>query len=198
MLLLAIAVPGCKKKEPPPPPAKATPLPKKPEQATAPAAPVLPVKPVQAALSTSKKLPVKNIVQAQLTTSKRIVAPAGVSLDFTNKRDPFKPYAQMPLPQQSSANKSSKGRVRDPLPIQTFDTEKLKVSGIVTGLKENTALIIDPNNKGYVVRQGMLIGNNDGVVKKITSNAVEVEESSRDDNGRIRKRVVKLTLLRKK
>jgi len=104
----------------------------------------------------------------------------------------------MPAPTQAVGGKAAKGRVRDPLPIQSFETEKFKVSGIVTGLKENSALVIDPNGKGYVVKEGMLIGNNDGHVKRITNSTVEIEESFRDDNGRVRKRLVKLTLLRKK
>jgi Tfp pilus assembly protein PilP len=44
----------------------------------------------------------------------------------------------------------------------------------------------------------MQIGNNDGYVKKVTNNSIEVEESFRDDSGKVRKRIVKLTLLRKK
>ena len=57
---------------------------------------------------------------------------------------------------------------------------------------------MDPNGKGYVIKEGMQIGNNDGRVKKVTASSVEVEESFRDDNGKVRKRIVKLTLLRKK
>jgi type IV pilus assembly protein PilP len=130
-----------------------------------------------------------------MSTAARIVPPGAVSLDFTGKRDPFKPYAQLPAQQQV---KSTKPRTHDPLPIQSFDTEKFKVSGIVTGLRENSALVIDPNGKGYVVKAGMPIGNNDGIVKSVSNSTVEVEESFRDDNGKVRKRLVKLMLLRKK
>ena len=66
------------------------------------------------------------------------------------------------------------------------------------GLKENSALIIDPAGKGYVVKQGMLIGNNDGRISKITSSSLDVVESYRDDNGHHRKRTIKLTLPQKK
>lgn len=196
MLLLAVAMPGCKKKEPPPPPPTVTPLPKKADQG-APVPATQPAKPVQTAQSSAKKNPAAGMLQGQMTSSKRTTALNGASLDFTSRRDPFKPYAQIPL-QQSATAGNSKIKVRDPLPIQKFETEKFRISGIVTGLKENTALIIDPTNKGYVVKRGMLIGSSEGVVKNITSNSVEVEESYRDDKGRIKKRVVKLTLLRKK
>ena len=121
-----------------------------------------------------------------------------VNLDFAKRRDPFKPYAQLPAQQQTAKSRSSKGRVADPLPIQKFDTERFKISGIITGMKKNSALLVDPNGKGFVVKEGMLVGNNDGVVKRITSNTVEVEETFSDDKGKLRKRIVKLTLLRKK
>ena len=52
--------------------------------------------------------------------------------------------------------------------------------------------------KGYVIKEGMQIGSNEGLVKKVTNSTVEVEESFRDDNGRVRKRLVKLPLIRKK
>lgn len=195
IVLLAVAVSGCKKKTPPPP--QSTPLPKKTEQAAA-VPSVVPVKPVQTALSSARKAPIKSLVQTQLSTAKRFTQPVAVNLDFSSRRDPFKPFAQIQAPPQAVGGKAAKSRVRDSLPIQSFETEKFKVSGIVTGLKENSALVIDPNGKGYVVKEGMLIGNNDGHVKRVTNSTVEVEESFRDDNGRIRKRLVKLTLLRKK
>ena len=54
------------------------------------------------------------------------------------------------------------------------------------------------SGKGYVLKQGMLIGDNDGRISRITATTVEVVENYRDDNGRIRKRTVKLTLPQKK
>lgn len=201
---LVIATSGCKQKSPPPPPPQVTPLPQKPAAQPAAGTPATPpsapgaVKPVQAKPSSAKVAAAKNPVQPQISTSKRLTPLSSVNLEFTNRRDPFKPYAQMPAQKQTAKSKSSKGRVSDPLPIQKFDTERFKISGIITGMKENSALLIDPNGKGFVVKEGMLVGNNDGVVKRITSSTVEVEETFSDDNGKLRKRTVKLTLLRKK
>jgi type IV pilus assembly protein PilP len=185
--IMALTAAGCNKKESPPPP-QATPLPKKTVLA-----PSAPAKPAMANSST-----VKPAIQKQISTAKKPLPSGGVGLDFTNRRDPFKPYIQVPAAQQGAAGKSSKGRLSDPLPIQSFDTEKFKITGIITGLKQNSALVMDPAGKGYVIREGMQIGNNDGYVKKVTTNSIEVEESFRDDSGKVRKRIVKLTLLRKK
>ena len=198
ILFLATAMPGCKQKSPPSP-AQVMPLPKKTEQAApGTVVPPAPAKPLQAAPSSARKTVPSIPVQKQISTAKRLVQPGTVTLDFTNKRDPFKPFAQLPASQQPAAGRLSKNKGHDPLPIQSFDTETFKVSGIVTGLKENSALVIDPKGKGYVVKAGTQIGNNDGYVKSVTNTTVEVEESFRDDNGRVRKRVVKLMLLRKK
>lgn len=198
ILLLCAAITGCKK-EAPPPPAPVTPLPKKIAPVVSGAvAPAAAVKPLQTAPSSARKsvppASVRNAVQKQISTASLPPKPAAVSLDFTGKRDPFKPFIQAPSKQSASA----KGRIRDPLPIQKFDTDKFRVSGIITGLKENSALVIDPGGKGHIVKAGMPFGANDGRIRRITSTTIEVEESFSDDYGKVRKRLVKLTLLRKK
>jgi type IV pilus assembly protein PilP len=136
------------------------------------------------------------VLQKQITSA-RVPQPVSVvSFDFTNKRDPFKPYVQAPVAPAAPGKPARK--MKDLLPIQTFDTEKFKVTGIITGIRENSALILDPSGKGYVVREGMLVGSNDGKIRRITNSTVEVEEVFRDDSGRMKKRLVKLTLTRKK
>jgi type IV pilus assembly protein PilP len=195
IFLLAIAIPGCKKETPPVEPVK--PLPKKTAQAVPGVGAPL-AKPVQAAPSSAKKavLPAsaKNALQGQISSPKVAAKPDDVNLDFTHKRDPFKPFVQAPPKRQAG----SKNRTRDPLPIQKFDTERFRVSGIITGIKENSALVIDPGGKGHIVKVGMPFGANDGRVKRITSSTIEVEERFMDDFGKVKKRIVKLTLLRKK
>lgn len=197
VLVLAVAIPGCKKEAPPPAPVK--PLPQKTVQATPGiVAPAAAVKPLQPALSSARKAAptasAQNAVQKQISTAKPTKTATAVSLDFTSKRDPFKPFVQAPPKRQIGA----RNRAGDPLPIQKYDTENFRVSGIITGIKENSALVIDPSGKGHIVKAGMPFGANDGRVKRITTTAIEVEESFMDDFGRVKKRLVKLTLLRKK
>ena len=193
LLLLAASAPGCKKKEPPPS-SKIVPLPKKPGQINS-AAPAIAVQP---RISTARTPVAASLLQKQMSTATRLQPPGGVSLDFTSRRDPFKPFLPAPVAPLPGAGKVGRSRIKDPLPIQTFDTDKFRVSGIITGMKENSALVIDPAGKGYVVKEGMPIGINDGRVKRVTTSAVEVEETFRDDSGKVRKRLVKLTLIRKK
>ncbi|WP_223910117.1 pilus assembly protein PilP [Geobacter sp. AOG1] len=165
LALTLLLVPGCQKTAPPP-------------QAQQPPAPVVQVqKPVQ-----------------KQQSSARVEGPKTSVLDFNLKKDPFKPLivAATPTAGKTAAPVISKNA--NLLPIQSFDSSKFKVSGIVAGLKENKALVIDPAGKGYVVKQGMLIGNNNGRITKISNNAIEIAEQYRDESGHTKKRVIKLTL----
>lgn len=168
LLVATLALPGCTKKEQPSPPAQPKPA----------AKPPLPV-------------------QKQATSAKNAVV-GEQPLDFSKKKDPFKPFVAEPVaqPQQKAkvAVAVAKGGL---LPIQSYEVNKFIVSGIIVGLKENTALIVDPAGKGYVVREGMLIGINDGRISRINASSIEVVEQYRDDNGRVRKRTIVLTLSKK-
>ena len=112
--------------------------------------------------------------------------------DFSGRKDPFRAYVVAPkakllLPQVT---------VRQ-LPIQLYEVNQFKVMGIITGLAENRAMVLDPAGKSFVVKVGGLIGPHNGRVVSIKPNAVEVVERYREENGRISNRVVKLTLPRK-
>ena len=133
-------------------------------------------------------------VQKPQTSAKVSENPAS-SLVFTDRKDPFKSFITM---QVQDGKKSVSGGKKDGLPIQSYELSKFKVAGIIVGLNENRALVIDPAGKGYVVKQGMLIGDKNGRISKITATTIEVIENYRDDNGHINNRTVKLTLPQKK
>lgn len=174
LLLLALCGAGCKKEEAPPPPPPAAPKP---------AAPAKSVAPLQAQLSSASK--------------------AGATVDFSKKTDPFKSQAPVVVkPQPGSPGNGGGGGAGlpagDQLPIQSFEVSKFKVAGIIAGLRENQALVIDPNGKGYVVKAGMQIGNANGRISRITSSSVEVVERYREGGGRPKSRTIVLTLPKKR
>ena len=137
----------------------------------------------------------KSPVQTAVTSA---AAAAGGAFDFHKRKDPFKqPAPPAPAPVAGAPVQRSRS-AEELLPIQAFETSKFTVSGIIAGITENRALVIDPNGKGYVVQKGMLIGNNDGRVSRITSNSVEVVEKYREDSGRTRQRTIVLTLTKKR
>jgi type IV pilus assembly protein PilP len=127
-------------------------------------------------------------------------AQAPTRLDFTRKVDPFKPFAPAVAPPQPGVPvaQAPPRPTGDQLPIQSFEVGKFKLVGIIAGINQNRALLIDPAGKGYVVQEGMEIGTHEGRITKITSSSVEVIESFKADNGRIKKRKIVLTLAKKR
>ena len=83
------------------------------------------------------------------------------------------------------------------LPIHSFDVSQFRLIGVITGAKENQAMVVDPNGKGYVLKTGMTIGKNDGRITAVNINGVDVVEQFKDDSGRVRKENIKITLPRK-
>jgi len=170
-LLLVALLAGCSKEEPP--------------------------KPAPAAKPASSKPVPKPQAAVQKQASSASAGPA--SLDFRQRTDPFKPFAPVvETPVQPKGGQTAATRHNaDLLPIQTYEVAKFRVVGIVAGLKENRALLVDPTGKGYVVHEGMEIGSNDGRITGITSSAVEVVERFKEDNGRYKRRKVILPLAKK-
>ena len=170
LLVALLAFGGCTKKEQAPPPS-ASPAPK-------------------------PAVKVQSIVQKQ-STSARGPGSGDTRLDFSARKDPFKPFEATPSQAPQREKPAVVARNRDLLPIQSYDVNKFSISGIIIGLKENTALVIDPAGRGYVVKEGMPIGNSDGRISRIRPASVEVVEPYRDDNGHNRKRTIMLTLKKK-
>ncbi len=135
-------------------------------------------------------------VPTQQQTSSAKTAQA--QFDFSTKKDPFKPFISEPPVAKGPTKHRKVENVEELLPIQQYDVTKFRVAGIILGLKENSALVIDPKGKGYVVKQGMPIGNNNGRITKIAATYIEVTEQYREENGRIRKSTTRLTLPQKK
>lgn len=171
-LMIAALFTGCKKKE------------------LQPAAP-------QSSVATSKPAPQQpKPVQKPVSSALKLPPPPVNLFDFSNKKDPFKPFAIVKAAPGVSPESERKA-LRDALPIHSFDVSQFKLIGIVTGGKENKAMVTDPNGKGYVLKVGMTIGKNEGRVTAITNNGVDVVEQFRDDNGRVRKENIRITLPRK-
>jgi len=159
-----------------------------------------PPKPPQALPAANQKVAAKpNVaakpdiaVQKPISTAKA-AGQAASPYNFKAKKDPFKPLITPP----ELTAKTTKAKVAGALPIQSYETEKFIVTGIITGLKENSALIIDPLGKGYVVKLGMLIGDGGGRVTNITASSVEVTERYTDEKKQTRTRKIVLPLARK-
>ena len=141
-------------------------------------------------------VPQSKPVQKQASSALRLPTPPVNQFDFSNKKDPFKPFLVVKTEPKKTVEAINKAQ-RNSLPIHSFDVNQFKLIGIITGGRENQAMVTDPGGKGYVLKVGMLIGKNDGKIISITPSGVDVLEQFKDDNGRVRKENIKLTLPRK-
>lgn len=107
------------------------------------------------------------------------------------ERDPFRPLL---IPTKAQLQVST-----IPLtPLQTYDTEALKVVGIIWGELGKRALILAPDGREYFARVGTLVGKNRGQVVNIDGNKVVVEEKVLDILGKESLRKVTLDIKREK
>jgi type IV pilus assembly protein PilP len=141
---------------------------------------------------------VAKAVQKPVSSSIKLTPPPqqGNQFDFSSKKDPFKPFAAVKAVNAPSQDELKKA-AHDGLPIHNFDVSQFRMIGIVTGGKENQAMVVDPTGKGYVLKVGMLIGKNDGRIISISTAGIDVLEQFKDDNGRVRKENIRITLPRK-
>ncbi len=75
-------------------------------------------------------------------------------------------------------------RVAGLTPLQLRSIGELKVIGIMWEGKSYVAMIETPDGKGYLIREGVLVGPEGGVVRKISAESVVIEENFTDSYGR--------------
>jgi type IV pilus assembly protein PilP len=104
------------------------------------------------------------------------------------KADPFKPFIQLT-------------RVRGPAgppltPLQRYEVSQLKLVAIIASPEGNVALVEDSAGKGFFLKKGTLVGNNDGKVTRILKDRVIIEELFQDIYGKAKNAEVSLYLYR--
>ncbi len=132
--------------------------------------PVVPVKkaatPVQAAITTVKK-------------EEYVYSPIG-------KRDPFKPFIEKKVSAAVSKVPTT--------PLQGYDLGALRLVGVILLPGKKVAIIEDPTGRGYHVKEGTLIGMNEGRVVEIIKDEVIVEEKYLDEMGQTKTRKVSISI----
>lgn len=167
LFVMIPVLPGCGKKESPVPPAQ--------NPVAKPAAP--------------KPLP----VQKPMSSAGK-VGTAPMSTEFVSHKDPFKPLV---ADTKTGSPAVKRNRLGQALPILNYDLAQFRVTGIIVGLKQNRAQVVDPTGKPYVIKVGMEMGRNEGRVTRITPTYVEVFERYRDESGKLIKNHVRLALPKK-
>ena len=95
------------------------------------------------------------------------------SYKSNGRKDPFRPFIDF-----SQVERSIPTDTERPLtPLEKYALNQYHLVGIIlAGDMENYALVEDPENVGYTVRTGDMIGNMSGQVKEIKFNEVIIEE----------------------
>jgi len=107
-----------------------------------------------------------------------ITTGTGWKYDPMGKPDPFKPFILAKV--QEEARPRERQRILTPLQKMPLSEIQSGLKAIVWGQLGNKALVEDATGKGYVVKEGTYVGQNDGIVKKIYEDRIVVEEYRRD------------------
>lgn len=100
-------------------------------------------------------------------------------------RDPFQAF------ETSLSAEEAKKNITDPL--QRLSLSQIGIVGVILG-KEKRALIQEASGMGYIVREGTLLGENSGIVTRITADGVTIKQHFKDYMGRVSTREVVLSL----
>jgi type IV pilus assembly protein PilP len=136
---------------------------------------------------TSVKPTLQVITQATATVVEQ--KPQSVfSYNPAGKRDPFTPII---------VKDERKALSGDRPPLERFNLSEFKLTGLVWGGFGYSAMLEGPEGKGYFVHVGTIIGQNKGVVKKITKDAMVVEEKFKTISGETDRKEIVIELRKK-
>lgn len=153
-----------------------------------------PERKTRAAQRTAKKKAKKSqpVVQEQNADT---ASATEYTYDPTGKPDPFLPLITEARPQQSTAVQSRK---RTPLtPLQKFELSDLNLVAIIKTDQKASALLQDPTGFGYIVKEGMLVGKNDGIIKKINGRSITIEEQMYTASGDVESKTTVISIQKK-
>lgn len=132
----------------------------------------------QAPPAIKMKVPSKSNSQDEKTMAEEKTASAPEYVyEPAGLRDPFEALLMIKKPVVDSG---------EPLtPLQKFDLSQFRLSAVVVGKNEPTAMVVAPGGKAYVIKPGVKIGKNGGVVSRISSEMIYVEERYYDFTGKL-------------
>ncbi len=111
--------------------------------------------------------------------------------DSLDRPDPFHPFIDFSQIERSIPTDSTKLLS----PLEKYALNQFNLVGIIlAGENHNYALVEDPEQIGYTVREGDKIGNLSGQVKEIKSNEVIIEEPYLDIFDKQQIRAISLKL----
>jgi type IV pilus assembly protein PilP len=122
-----------------------------------------------------------------------------VAAEFTyepaGKPDPFMPLvSDAAITWQKTAGQAAPEDANLP-PLQKYDLSEFKlVAIIIQDDNTSTAMVEDKAGYGYILKQGMLVGKNNGIIRQITPSTIVVEEKTVDASGSEKNNTVTLSV----
>jgi type IV pilus assembly protein PilP len=108
------------------------------------------------------------------------------SYDPAGRRDPFEVLVELRKPVIV---------VDEPLtPLQQVDLGQLRLIGLIVGKGVPMAMVSAPGGKSYILKKGVKVGRNNGVVIGVDPEGVSVQEKYYDFAGDVRESVQKIEL----
>jgi Tfp pilus assembly protein PilP len=104
------------------------------------------------------------------------------------RRDPFAPII---------SKQDKKAKTSDRPPLERYNISEFKLTAIIWGGFGYNAMIEGPDGKGYFIRVGTIVGTNRGKVKKITQNAMIIEEQFKNLMGETERKEITVELRKK-
>ncbi len=103
--------------------------------------------------------------------------PTGASAEYAynpiGKRDPFRTFV----------TSSDDDDIASPTPLQRYELEQYRLTGIVWGVDRPRALMEDPEGVGHVVELGTYVGRKWGKVTRIRADRVVITEEYLTPDG---------------
>jgi type IV pilus assembly protein PilP len=79
-------------------------------------------------------------------------------------------------------------------PLQQVDLGQLRLTGVIVGKGAPMAMVSAPGGKSYILKKGVKVGRNNGVVVGVDPEGVSVQEKYYDFEGAVRESVQKIEL----
>ncbi len=109
------------------------------------------------------------------------------SYNPASRRDPFEALLEVRKPMVLEQ--------QVPLtPLQQYDLAQLRLIGVIIGKGKPMAMVSAPGGKSYILKKGVKVGRNNGVVIEVDSEGVLVQEKYYDFVGDVRESVQKIEL----
>lgn len=100
--------------------------------------------------------------------------------DYPTRRNPFQPDVDVLGTQQEEA---AMEEIRPQEPLEQFAVSSLNLVTIISDTTVPKAMFVDPTGYGHFAKEGDRIGRNNGIIRAIRQNEVEIREG--DEQGSV-------------